>query len=98
FQREAGVHAIDVAKRLIDLGHHPPTIYFPLVVPEALMMEPTETETRETLDSFVEDMLRIADECDQTPELVKQAPTTTPVSRLDEGRAVKQPVLRFRAE
>ena len=97
-QKEAGVRAIDVAKRLIDLGHHPPTIYFPLVVPEALMIEPTETETRETLDSYVEDMLRIADECEQTPELVKAAPTTTPVSRLDEGRAVKQPVLRYRAD
>jgi glycine dehydrogenase subunit 2 len=96
YQREAGVHAIDVAKRLIDLGHHPPTIYFPLVVPDALMIEPTETESCETLDSFIADMIQIADECDTDPTILRNAPTTTPVSRLDEGRAVKQPVLRFK--
>ncbi|MAF64164.1 MAG: glycine dehydrogenase (aminomethyl-transferring) [Planctomycetes bacterium] len=95
-QRPGGVHAVDVAKRLIDLGHHPMTVYFPLVVNEAMMIEPTETETKETLDAFVEDMLLIADEARERPESLHDAPLSTPVGRLDEGRAVKEPVLRFR--
>ncbi|MDP6990251.1 MAG: aminomethyl-transferring glycine dehydrogenase subunit GcvPB [Planctomycetota bacterium] len=95
-QRTGGVHAIDVAKRLIDLGHHPMTVYFPLVVNEAMMVEPTETETKETLDAFVEDMLLIAEEAREHPDRLHDAPVTTPVGRLDEGRAVKEPVLRFR--
>jgi glycine dehydrogenase subunit 2 len=94
-QRDAGVHAIDVAKRLIDLGYHPMTIYFPLVVSEAMMIEPTETEAKETLDAFVEDMKLIAKEARESPEVLRAAPVTTPVGRLDEGRAVKDPVLCY---
>ena len=93
-QKEHGIHAIDVAKRLIDLGYHPMTIYFPLVVSEAMMIEPTETETKATLDAFVEDMLLIAEEAQDDPDKLHAAPVTTPVGRLDEGRAVKQPILR----
>jgi glycine dehydrogenase subunit 2 len=95
-KREHGVTAIDVAKRLIDHGFHPPTIYFPLVVPEALMIEPTETETKETLDAFVEAMLAIAREAGEAPELLKEAPTSAPVRRLDEVKAARQPVVRYR--
>ncbi|MCB9915833.1 MAG: aminomethyl-transferring glycine dehydrogenase subunit GcvPB [Planctomycetes bacterium] len=94
-QREQGIHAVDVAKRLIDLGHHPMTIYFPLVVSEAMMIEPTETEAKETLDAFVADMLLIAEEAKHEPEKLHAAPVTTPVGRLDEGRAVKDPVLCY---
>jgi glycine dehydrogenase subunit 2 len=90
------VHALDVAKRLMDLGHaHPPTIYFPLIVPEALMIEPTETESKETLDQFVADMIHIADEARTNPELLHEAPQDTPVGRLDEVRAARQPILRW---
>jgi glycine dehydrogenase subunit 2 len=90
------VHALDIAKRLMDLGHaHPPTIYFPLIVPEALMIEPTETESKETLDQFVADMLQIAEEARENPALLHEAPHNTPVGRLDEVRAARQPVLRW---
>jgi glycine dehydrogenase subunit 2 len=95
-KREHGVSALDVAKRLIDYGFHPPTIYFPLIVPEALMIEPTETETKETLDAFAEAMLAIADEAAESPELLKEAPTSTPVRRLDEVKAARNPVVRYR--
>ena len=88
--------ALDVAKRLMDYGFHPPTIYFPLVVPEALMIEPTETEAKETLDAFVEAMLAIAREAAEDPDAVHGAPHDRPVRRLDEVRAAKQPVLRYR--
>ncbi len=94
-QKASGIHAVDIAKRLIDLGYHPMTIYFPLVVSEAMMIEPTETEAKETLDAFIEDMLQIAREARETPELLHASPTTTPVGRLDEGRAVKDPVLCY---
>jgi glycine dehydrogenase subunit 2 len=94
-KREHGATALDVAKRLMDYGFHPPTIYFPLVVPEALMVEPTETETRETLDEFADAMLAIAREAAESPELLKEAPHSRPVGRLDEVKAVKQPVLRW---
>ncbi len=94
-QRQHGVHAVDIAKRLIDMGHHPMTIYFPLVVSEAMMIEPTETECKETLDAFVDDMLQIAKECAEEPDKLHAAPVTTPVGRLDEGRAVKDPVLCY---
>jgi glycine dehydrogenase subunit 2 len=94
-KREHGVTALDVAKRLMDYGFHPPTIYFPLVVPEALMIEPTETETKETLDAFAEAMLAIAKEAAERPELLKEAPHSRPVGRLDEVRAVRQPVVRY---
>jgi glycine dehydrogenase subunit 2 len=95
-KREHGVTALDVAKRLIDYGFHPPTIYFPLIVPEALMIEPTETETKETLDAFVEAMLAIAREAAEDSELLKAAPTSAPVRRLDEVKAARQPVVRYR--
>ena len=93
-----GVRTLDVAKRLIDKGFHPPTIYFPLTVDEALLIEPTETESLETLDAFVDAMLDIAREAHDDPELVKSAPHTAPVRRLDEATAARQPNLRWRAE
>ncbi|HWP60644.1 MAG TPA: aminomethyl-transferring glycine dehydrogenase subunit GcvPB [Candidatus Acidoferrales bacterium] len=94
-QQKYGVHTLDIAKRLLDYGFHPPTVYFPLVVAGALMIEPTETETRETLDAFAEAMIAIAREAKENPELVKNAPYTTPVRRLDEARAARRPVLRW---
>ncbi|MBM4418981.1 MAG: glycine dehydrogenase subunit 2 [Chloroflexi bacterium] len=92
-----GVRALDIAKRLIDFGYHPPTIYFPLVVEEALMIEPTETENRETLDAFVETMRRIATEAGETPEVLQEAPHGTPVRRLDEVTAARRPNVRYQA-
>ncbi len=89
--RESGVHTSDIAKRLLDYGYHPPTIYFPLIAPEAIMIEPNETESMETLDAFCDAMIRIAAEAKDTPELVKAAPLTTPVRRLDEVRAAREP-------
>ncbi|GAB4188855.1 MAG: aminomethyl-transferring glycine dehydrogenase subunit GcvPB [Roseiflexaceae bacterium] len=89
---------LDIAKRLIDFGFHPPTVYFPLIVPEALMIEPTETESKQTLDSFIDAMLTIADEARRDIEILHQAPTTTPVRRLDEARAARQPILKYDAE
>ena len=94
-QQRSGVTTLDIAKRLLDYGHHPPTIYFPLVVSGALMIEPTETETPETLDSFIDAMNAIAQEAKDDPELVKNAPHSTPVRRLDEARAARKPVLRW---
>jgi glycine dehydrogenase subunit 2 len=94
-QQRTGVSTLDVAKRLLDYGYHPPTIYFPLVVSGALMIEPTETETVETLDGFVDAMLAIAEEAKNDPELVKSAPHSTPVQRLDEARAARKPALRW---
>jgi glycine dehydrogenase subunit 2 len=87
------VRALDISKRLIDHGFHPPTNYFPLIVPEALMIEPTETESRETLDAFVEAMRRIAVEAVEDPALLASAPHDAPVGRLDEVRAARQLVL-----
>jgi glycine dehydrogenase subunit 2 len=94
-KREHGCTALDVAKRLMDYGFHPPTIYFPLIVPEALMIEPTETEAKETLDAFCDAMLAIAREAADDPELLKEAPHHRPVKRLDEVRAAKRPVVRY---
>ena len=94
-QQKHGVSTLDIAKRLLDYGFHPPTIYFPLVVSGALMIEPTETENRETLDAFVDAMIAIAREARENPGLVKGAPYTTPVGRLDEARAARKPVLRW---
>jgi glycine dehydrogenase subunit 2 len=85
------IKATDIAKRLIDYGIHPPTIYFPLIVPEALMIEPTETESKETLDRFVEVMTAIKTECEERPETLKTAPHTRVIGRPDEVRAVKEP-------
>ena len=92
----AGVHTLDIAKRLIDFGYHPMTIYFPLIVKEAMMIEPTETESKETLDAFIAAMLRIADEIQTTPEIVKNAPTSAPVRRIDEVKAAKDLKLTYR--
>jgi len=94
-QKENGVAALDIAKRLLDFGYHPPTIYFPLIVKEALMIEPTETESKETLDAFIEAMIQIAVEAEKEPEKVKGAPYTTVVKRLDEAGAARNPVLRW---
>jgi glycine dehydrogenase subunit 2 len=91
-----GVRTLDVAKRLIDKGFHPPTVYFPLTVEEGMLIEPTETESLETLDAFVAAMLEIADEARETPEVVKDAPHSAPVRRLDEATAARQPNLRWR--
>ena len=91
-----GIHTLDIAKRLIDYGFHPPTIYFPLIVPEALMIEPTETESKRNLDAFADAMLAIAEEARTKPELLHAAPTTTPVGRLDEVAAARCPVLCYR--
>jgi len=97
-KRLNGVRALDIAKRLIDYGFHPPTIYFPLVVEEAMMIEPTETESAETLDKFAAAMLAIAREAEEDPELVKSAPHSTEIGRLDEVKAVRQPNLRWKPE
>ena len=94
-KREHGVTALDVAKRLMDFDYHPPTVYFPLVVPEALMIEPTESEARETLDAFCDAMCEIAREAAEEPERVKAAPTSRPVRRLDEVLAAKRLILRY---
>ncbi len=95
-QKAKGVKTLDIAKRLLDYGYHSPTIYFPLIVEEAIMIEPTETESKTTLDKFAEDMRRIAQEVDEEPELVKNAPYNTPVLRLDEATAARKPQVRFR--
>ena len=97
-KREHGTTALDVAKRLMDYGFHPPTIYFPLIVPEALMIEPTETEAKETLDAFCDAMLAIAREAAEEPGLLKEAPHHRPVRRLDEVRAAKKPIVKYEYE
>ncbi len=97
-QAASGVRALDIAKRLIDHGLHPPTIYFPLIVEEALMVEPTETESLETLDRFVAAMREIAAEAGSDPETVRTAPHSAPVRRLDEVRAARQPNLVWPTE
>ncbi len=91
-----GVHTMDVAKRLIDYNFHPPTVYFPLIVHEALMIEPTETESKETMDAFVDALLAIAEEAREDADKLHGAPYTTPVSRLDEVSAARKPVLCYR--
>ena len=97
-QNPQGIRTLDIAKRLLDYGVHPPTIYFPLIVEEALMIEPTETESKETLDAFIAIMRRIAEEAVQTPDVIKQAPSTTVVGRLDEATAARKPILRWKPE
>ncbi|MDC3413412.1 aminomethyl-transferring glycine dehydrogenase subunit GcvPB [Aquibacillus sp. 3ASR75-11] len=94
-QKKLGVRTLDIAKRLLDFGYHPPTIYFPLNVEEALMVEPTETESKETLDGFIDTMLQISDEAKENPEIVQEAPHTTVVKRMDEATAARKPVLRY---
>jgi glycine dehydrogenase subunit 2 len=93
-KRELGLKTLDLAKRLLDYGYHPPTVYFPLLVEEALMVEPTETETRETLDAFAQAIAEILREAAEDPEIARNAPYTTPVRRLDEVGAAKRPVIR----
>jgi glycine dehydrogenase subunit 2 len=94
-KREHGISALDVAKRLMDYDFHPPTVYFPLIVPEALMIEPTETETKETLDDFADAMLEIVRDAAERPELLKEAPHNRPVRRVDEVKAAKRAVVRY---
>jgi glycine dehydrogenase subunit 2 len=93
---DTDVRALDVAKRLIDYGHHPPTNYFPLIVHDALMIEPTETESKQTLDAFATALEKIADEARTDPELLHSAPHTTPVTRLDEVTAARNPILCYK--
>jgi glycine dehydrogenase subunit 2 len=93
-KRELGIKTLDLAKRLLDHGMHPPTVYFPLLVEEALLIEPTETETKETLDAFADAIAEILREAAEDPQIARHAPYTTPVRRLDEARAAKQPVIR----
>ncbi len=97
-KRDYGVSALDVAKRLMDFDIHPPTVYFPLIVPEALMIEPTETEPKERLDDFCEAMLAIAAEAATQPDVLHEAPHSRPVTRLDEVKAAKRMILRYRFE
>ena len=94
-QKERGIKVLDIAKSLLDYGYHAPTIYFPINIPEAMMMEPTESETKETLDSFADAMLEIDDRISTDPESLKEAPITTPVRRLDETKANREPNLRW---
>jgi glycine dehydrogenase subunit 2 len=97
-KKETGITTMDVAKRLLDLGFHPPTVYFPLVVHGALMIEPTETETPETLEAFAAALERIVAEAGQDPEMLHAAPHATRLSRLDDTLAARKPVLRWEAE
>lgn len=90
-----GVPTLDVAKRLLDLGYHPPTIYFPLIVDNAIMVEPTETESIETLDAFIEKMIQIATEAKTDPQMLHDSPMHTPVRRIDEALAARNPVIRY---
>ena len=93
-KRELGIRTLDLAKRLLDHGFHPPTVYFPLLVDEALLVEPTETETKETLDAFADAIAEILREGAEDPEVARHAPYTTPVRRLDEAGAAKRPAIR----
>lgn len=95
-KKDYDVRAIDVAKRLLDYGFHPPTIYFPLIVDEALMIEPTESESKEGLDDFADALIKIYEEAKENPELLKEAPHDTPVRRLDETKAARKRVLTYR--
>lgn len=97
-QKKLGVRTLDIAKRLLDFGYHPPTIYFPLNVEECIMIEPTETESKETLDAFCDAMIQIAKEAEENPEIVQEAPHNTVIGRLDETLAARKPVLRFQKQ
>ena len=94
-QKQFGVSTLNIAKRLMDSNTHPPTVYFPLIVHEAMMIEPTESETKQKLDEFVDVMIRIAKEVEAEPELVLSAPHNTPVKRVDETLAARHPDLKF---
>jgi glycine cleavage system P protein (glycine dehydrogenase) subunit 2 len=93
-KRELQIRTLDLAKRLLDHGFHPPTVYFPLLVDEAVLIEPTETETRETLDAFADVVADILREAREDPTIAREAPYSTPVRRLDEAAAAKRPVIR----
>ncbi len=93
--KDYGVKTVDIAKRILDYGFHAPTVYFPLIVSEALMIEPTETESKETLECFAETLKKIAEEAKENPEILHEAPKTTPVRRLDDVLAIKNPILRW---
>jgi glycine dehydrogenase subunit 2 len=93
-QMEKGVRALDIAKALIDSGYHPPTIYFPLIVHEAMMFEPTETESKETIDGFIDEMIRIAQCATDNPESFADKPLNTEISRVDETKAAKAMILK----
>ncbi len=97
-KREHGVSTLDIAKALLDYGLHPPTVYFPLIIDEALMIEPTETESRQSLDEFIEAMIEIAGDAEEEPEALHEAPINTPVRRLDEAQAARNPVVRWYPE
>jgi glycine dehydrogenase subunit 2 len=94
-QKKTGVKTLDIAKRLLDFGVHAPTVYFPLIVPEALMIEPTETETKASIEEFARIMIQIAEEAENNPQILKDAPTSTPVSRIDEVLAARQLNVRY---
>src|SRR5699024_11056547 len=97
-QRQLGVRTLDIAKRLLDFGYHPPTIYFLLNVEESLMIELTETESKETLDDFIVAIVQISEEVEQDPEVVQDAPHHTIVKRMDEATAARKPILKYRKE
>ena len=97
-KEKTGVRTLDIAKRLLDHGFHPPTVYFPLIVPECLMIEPTETESKATLDAFADALEKIVHEAETTPEVVTTAPHTMPVRRLDEVKAARELRVRWRPE
>ena len=97
-KQDKGVSALDVAKALLDEGMHPPTMYFPLIVHEALMLEPTETESRDTLDEAAEAFKRISETINSNPERLHESPVTTPIGRPDEVAAARNPVLRYQYE
>ena len=97
-QKKNGIKTLDIAKRLLDLGFHAPTVYFPLIVHEALMIEPTETESKQTLDAFAEALIQIATEAEKKPDILKNAPTTTPVGRLNEALAARQLHIKWAPE
>lgn len=97
-QKKLGVRTLDIAKRLLDFGYHPPTVYFPLIVDEAIMIEPTETESKETLDGFIDSMLEIAEETKNNPKIVQEAPYSTIVKRMDEATAARKPILRYKKQ
>lgn len=96
FAKQYGIRTLDVAKRIIDYGFYPPTIYFPLIVPECLMIEPTETQSKQSLDEYVDALIAIADEARTNPQLLREAPHNAPVTRLDDTRAARDPVLRYK--
>ncbi len=95
FKKDFGVSTLDVAKRIIDYGYYPPTIYFPLIVPECLMIEPTETQSKASLDEFADALLKIAEEARANPQLLHDAPHDTPVTRMDDVKAAREPILRY---